>query len=53
MEKQKKEIKKYEYEELSEIQEFLSSDYCNFNLSMLAQKIKSNVYRPKPKMLYL
>jgi hypothetical protein len=47
------EKRQIEYDEIEEIKDFLESDYCNFNLSMLAQKIKSNTYRPKPKMLYL
>lgn len=29
------------------------SDYYNFNLRELSQKIKIQSYRPKPKMLYL
>lgn len=29
------------------------SEYCDFNLSAMAQKIKLQTYRPKPKMLYL
>ena len=28
------------------------ADYHNFNLQALAQKIKMQNYRPKPKMLY-
>jgi len=49
-----KSIKKTETElELNELYDILQTDYCNFNLKMLAQKIKSQSYRPKPKMLYL
>lgn len=39
--------------ELNELYDILQNDYCNFNLKMLAQKIKTQAYRPKPKMLYL
>ena len=45
--------KQTEYFKSDEIRQILESDYCNFNLQMLARKIKSNTYRPKPKMLYL
>ena len=50
MEKIKRE--ENEKEKLDDLYEVLQSDYCNFNLKMLAQKIKSQTYRPKPK-LYL
>jgi len=52
MEKINKKEKSIQYE-LEELQDILQSDYCNFNLKILAQKIKSQSYRPKPKMLYL
>ena len=28
------------------------SDFCDFELSLLAEKIKLRSYRPKPKMLF-
>ena len=54
MEKQNREIKKAVYKEYySEFEEISLSDYCNFKLQKLAQRIKLKDYRPKPKMLYL
>ena len=54
MEKQKKEFKKTDYREYYlGLEEAALSDYYNFNLKNLAQKIKMKDYRPKPKMLYL
>ena len=32
--------------------EIASSDFRNFRLAVLVEKIKSQGYRPKPKMLY-
>lgn len=32
--------------------ETIELDYCDFNLKILAQKIKSQTYKPKIKMLY-
>lgn len=40
-------------EEIAEIQDYLEYDFKNLELSMLAQKIKSQtLFRPKPKMLF-
>ena len=53
MEKQNREFKKQSYKEFYlELEEVSLSDYYNFNLQNLAQKIKMQDYRPKPKMLY-
>ena len=38
---------------LSEMENNVLSDYQNFKLHILAQKIKTASYKPKPKMLYL
>ena len=38
---------------LKELESDSLADYHNFNLEALAQKIKMQTYRPKPKMLYL
>ena len=54
IEKEKKEFKKINYKEYYfDLEETCFSDYCNFNLQNLAQKIKTQAYRPKPRMLYL
>ena len=53
MEKQKKEFRKTENNIFADYKEVSLSDYYNFNLQNLAQKIKMQDYKPKPKMLYL
>ena len=52
--------KQYGREQKQEIEDYiidsdliLLSEYCNFNLRKMADKIKLQTYRPKPKMLYL
>lgn len=54
MEKRKKDLRKADYKEFySDFKEITLSDYYNFNLQNLAQKIKMQNYKPKPKMVYL
>lgn len=39
--------------EIAEIQDYLEYDFKNLELSLLAQKIKSQtLFRPKPRMLF-
>jgi hypothetical protein len=54
MQNEKKEINKTGNESFHiELEEAKLSDYYNFNLQNLAQKIKMQTYRPKSKMFYL
>lgn len=49
--------KNFEKEKLSTLgiqadKELFDISYCCFNLKLLAEKIRTQTYRPKPKMLY-
>ena len=50
MEKSREQQAKFK-EEINEIS--ASFDYCNYKLKKLAQQIKNQNYKVKPKMLYL
>ncbi len=54
MENKKIDISKADIDSfLEELDNYPLSDYHNFKLHALAQKIRIENYRPKPRMLYL